>query len=314
MNTRIRLPLSAALLAATSLSCGSPAPADPGGGGTPSDFQFEVRYLGTAPTGSTAASFEDAFTAVREIVTGALQPAALPGSFTNLRQCDPVYDGFDDIPRDNIPGVVVYIYVTGIDGAGGTLGSAGPCLVRNNNLTALGVMRLDAADVANLQASGNLPSVVLHELFHVLGFGTLWPDAALLDTTNTSDARFTGLQGTTACATLNGGASECAVSVPAHSTDGTGSRYTHWRESVFGTELMTPFLDPDSNPMSATSIRSLADLGYQVSTLRAQAFSLSGAAVMASEPAASPRIALPEPQRPRWRISASGALEPYSPR
>lgn len=313
MTTRIRVPIVAALLAASGLSCGSPSTSGPGEG-PPSDFDFEVRYLGSPPTGATLESFETAYADVRQVVTGALTLVGIPTGFTNLRQCDPVYDGFADIPRDNIPGVVVYIYVTSIDGVGGTLGSAGPCLVRNNNLTALGVMRLDAADVANLQASGNLTKVVLHELFHVLGFGTMWPDAGLIDSSTASNARFTGAQGTAACATFNGGASECAVSVPAHSDDGPGSRYTHWRESIFGNELMTPFLGGGGSPLSATSIRSLADLGYQVSTLRAEAFTIVGGALVAEGADDAPRIAMPEPQRPRWRISANGALEPYAPR
>lgn len=300
-----------ALLAAACLACGSSTPSSPGGGS--SDFDFEVRYLGTAPEGATAASFESAYTAIRAIVTGGLTLVSIPPSFTNLDQCDPVYAGFDDIPRTNISGVVVYIYVTSIDGAGGTLGSAGPCLVRSNNLTALGVMRLDEADVANLQASGNLPDVVLHELMHVLGFGTLWADAGLIDTTTASDARFVGAEATAACATLNGGSSVCATSVPVHSTDGAGSRNTHWRESVFGTELMTPFLAAGSNPLSATSIRSLADLGYQVSLARAQAFSVATASLRAGD-TTTLQLRLSEPKAPRWRITVSGALEPFTPR
>ena len=69
------------------------------------------------------------------------------------------------------------IEVVSIDGEGGTLGRAGPCMYVNslgNLLPKIGVMQLDIADVAKLERKGSLTRVVAHELGHVLGIGVLW--------------------------------------------------------------------------------------------------------------------------------------------
>ena len=35
-------------------------------------------------------------------------------------------------------------------------------------------MSFDTADLARMEADGSLTDVILHEMGHVLGFGTLW--------------------------------------------------------------------------------------------------------------------------------------------
>lgn len=305
------------LLAGLVLAACTPS-TDPGGGNGNSDYVLELRWLGTAPTGATLQAFEDAASTIRQTVTGGLQPVSLPPSFTNVSQCESSLTGFPDVPRDPIPGLVIYLRITPIDGPGGTLGSAGPCLVRGpsqNNLPALGVMRLDSADVANLQAAGRLSSVALHEMLHVLGFGTIWLDNALLDTTATSDARFLGTRARAACADVHGGGAACTATVPVHSADGPGSRHAHWRESLFTVELMTPFLDNVAvNPFSAMTIRSLGDLGYVVAETAAQSYTVSGTFLRAMPVADGPALAMPEPLLPRFTIGVDGGLVPLRPR
>lgn len=294
-----------ALLAVAATSCGK-SPTRPN-----SEFTLELIWLGTEPNTATKAAFDAAGNTVRATIIGALETVAVPGFFTNLSQCG--LPGHPDVERTNIPGVRIYVVVEPIDSVGGTLGSAGPCLIRNNDIPALGVMRFDSHDVNNLLASGRLTRVVLHEMMHVLGFGTVWTDLSLVDTaTNPADARFLGTNARAACVSDNGGSTQCAVSVPVHSTDGEGSRYSHWKESTFGSELMTPFLGAGSTPFSATSIQSLADLGYEVSEQSADVYTVPGPALMA-EPA-DPGVRLSEPMRPRWKLDGAGRLTPYRPR
>ena len=313
--TRVGRSVALTLLTVFTAACASST--GPGGGGGSTDYELELRWLGTAPTGATLASFEGAATTIRTTITGALPPVSIPGSFTNVSQCDASLTGFPNVPRDPIQGLVIYIRVQPIDGVNGTLGSAGPCLVRGaaqDNLPALGVMRLDEADVASLQSAGRLQTVVLHEMLHVLGFGTIWTDNALLDTTVLTDARFLGAGARAACADLHGGGANCATTVPVHSADGVGSKYSHWRESLFTNELMTPFLTAGSTPLSAMTVRSLGDLGYVVSTDAAQPYTVSGTFLQSAILADSPPIRFATPTRPRYQVTDRGELVPFRQR
>ncbi len=301
-----------ALVASVLLSCSSsktPAGVDD------SEFTLEVVWLGTQPTGPTLASFDAALSTVRSTIVGALTSVAIPATFTNLSQCG--LSGHPDISRTNIRGLRVYLLVQAIDGPAGTLGQAGPCLIRANDIPALGFMRLDEADVANLQASGRLPRVVLHELMHVLGFGTVWYDNLVDTVTTPTDVRYTGVSARTACVTDHAGATPCATNVPVHSADGAGSRFSHWRENVFQSELMTPFLGSGATPFSKMSIQVLADLGYQVGFTSADPYTVPTPPVVAmlrDGPASSSDIVLPEPVQPRWKLDGAGRLTPYRPR
>src|SRR5262245_14969228 len=68
--------------------------------------------------------------------------------------------------------------VASIDGAGGILGQAGPDWIRggSSHLPFHGVMEFDSADVDAMFNAGILTAVILHEMGHVLGIGTLWDD------------------------------------------------------------------------------------------------------------------------------------------
>ena len=59
-----------------------------------------------------------------------------------------------------------------------------------------------------------------------------------------------------------------------HTGDGAGSDDSHWRESAFGNELMTPFVGA-VNPLSAMSIQSLADVGYSTNTGSADSYTIA---------------------------------------
>jgi hypothetical protein len=94
-------------------------------------------------------------------------------------------------------------------------------------------------------------------------------------------------------------------------TGGAGTRDGHWRESVFGNELMTGFYNSGPNPLSAVSAASLRDLGYVVDDSRTEAFTLPPplAALRTGTPTG---LQLVEALAP-WPITAvdeSGRLQP----
>ena len=71
--------------------------------------------------------------------------------------------------------VMIVAAVGEIDGPGGTLGSAGPCFVRRgSSLPVFGGMIFDVDDLDRVEERGGLEEVILHEMGHVLGFGSLW--------------------------------------------------------------------------------------------------------------------------------------------
>ncbi len=113
-----------------------------------------------------------------------------------------------------------------------------------------------------MERSGLLLSVVMHEMGHVLGIGTIWDSLGLLSGGGTNNPIFVGAHATAAYNQLFG---TSASGVPIENTGGPGTADGHWRETVFGSELMTGWAGPGANlPLSVVTIGSLADIGYTV--------------------------------------------------
>lgn len=160
-----------------------------------------------------------------------------------------------------IDDLLIDVVLQPIDGPGRVLGAAGPCFVRNaDNLTVHGVMFFDTADLAFLSTLGLFDEVIMHEMGHVLGFGTLWNFRRALRTgTGGPNPLFVGPLAQEFYAP-----SGHPEPVPVENTGGSGTRDGHWRESVFQNELMTGFLNLGENPLSLISTASMSDLGYGV--------------------------------------------------
>jgi hypothetical protein len=175
---------------------------------------------------------------------------------------------------ETVDDLLVFVQFSQIDGPGKVLGRAGPCYIRaGSDLPVIAVLSLDAADLAQLEANGLIDDVVLHEMGHALGIGTLWSTRGLLAGAGSADPNFLGPEAIAAYHQLGGS----APAVPVEDTGGSGSRDSHWRESVFGHELMTAFLSAAVNPLSALTIASLEDLGYTTDASLAAAYSLAEA-------------------------------------
>jgi len=80
-------------------------------------------------------------------------------------------------PGISLTGIAIDAEGVTIDGVGGILGSAGPifgAFQAGYTLATQGVMEFDSADIGDLETNGALYDVILHEMAHVIGFGTLW--------------------------------------------------------------------------------------------------------------------------------------------
>ena len=234
-------------------------------------FTVEVRFL-TSATAAQEEAFERAAARWQSIIGADLQDIL-------LNQDEGFCGSNAPAMSETVDDLVIFATLETIDGVGNQLGAAGPCIIRTaNDLPVVGRMRLDADDLADLETSGNLEAVILHEMGHVLGFGTLWTTAGLLADPAASggtDPHFTGTAAIQAFDDAGGTNYLLGEKVPVENTGGTGTQDGHWRESVFDRELMTGFLDPGVvNPLSEVTVASLADLGYPVNTGTGDPFSL----------------------------------------
>ena len=222
----------------------------------------------------------------------------------HLAGCPPAADQVVD-------DILISVTLDSIDGPFNTLGFAGPCQLRFlDGLPISGRMTFDTADVARLRQSGRLQATILHEMGHVLGIGTLWQTFQLVDGACVGMPTYTGPRGVAAWQGMGGTGS---VPVYGEGAAGDGSNCSHWDESTFQTELMTPQLN-GSGPMSALSIESLADFGYVVDATQADAYTLpgsgGGAPALSAGAAHPPEEAVMRLLRPRYRRTPDGRFLP----
>jgi hypothetical protein len=278
----IHLPrrLAAALLA-TLAACG--------GGGGGSGHTITLRYESTL-TDAQRKAFEDARDRLERIITGGLGDVRVQDGSGNAIPCG---DGADAVDvKETVHGLLILVTVKSL-GSSGILAQSGPCIVRSSGseLPVVAIMNLNSSYAASLEASGELGVVVQHEMFHALGFGTIWPDKGLLSGAGTDDPSFTGAAALAAATTANGAPSSWTA-VKVENTGGAGTRDAHWRESVFGNELMTGWISGVENPLSLTTIESMADLGYSVDAAQAEAFTIPSPDAALRASGAEPRLHL----------------------
>ena len=221
-------------------------------------FNIDIRFSGSLTTTQTAA-FTSARTRWESIIGNGLPDQSINLSANFCGTGAPSYSG-------TVDDLLIDASIVSIDGPGGVLAQAGPCLARGGSgLPVYGVMKFDVADVATLETNGQLNLTILHEMGHVLGFGTTWTGSVLTGA-GTSTPRFTGPAAIGAWNELGGGGT-----VPVENSGGAGTADSHWSETVFGNELMTGWLDT-TDPLSRLTIASLADLGYSVDTAQADPY------------------------------------------
>ncbi len=172
-----------------------------------------------------------------------------------------------------IDDLVITVRLTAIDGPGGVLGQTGIDVQRTGSfLPAMASITIDSADLAAIEADGSLSDVILHEIGHALGFGTVWDQQGLIASAGTSNPRFLGAQAT---AEYDRIFRSTEPNVPVENVGGSGSADLHWRESKFGNELMSSVIGTGSNPLSRVTVAALADMGYQVDFSQADPFTPS---------------------------------------
>ena len=255
-------------------------------------FDIDVRYLGTPPTTAQRARFDEAAAFWSGAITGGLPDMPVLSSGWTCVASDSLFGS-------TIDDLTIQVVLAPGDGAGGTLAWAQPCSIRVQDsdqatigdLPFIGIVSVDTFDLGALETNGELKSVIIHEMAHALGFGTLWDYFGFLEdpsvewTTDgpveVDEEKDTYFDGTEAIAEFNDldtTDSYDDTKVPVENNldrYDVGSLDGHWRESVFCTELMTPTIGPGvTNPVSAVTLGSLEDIGYVVEDTAAESYTL----------------------------------------
>lgn len=181
-------------------------------------------------------------------------------------------------PNDVLDDIIIEVNLIEIDGPLGILGRAGPRFIRVPGYTTLsGLMEFDVADLGFLDEQNLFEDVILHEMGHVLGIGTLWTLRDFgFDTNNLIDLStlekaidpdYFGRTGNLFWKT-EGGNGLLPVEGAFFRADGSfffrqGTSFGHWDEGRLNNELMTGFINRGvQNPLSRITAGSVRDLGY----------------------------------------------------
>lgn len=187
-----------------------------------------------------------------------------------------VEDFTDPTSGQVIDDISIFVDVQNVDGPGGTLGYAvvGTAFLRPNSslnpaIPHSGEIVIDLAD----STDGQLFDILLHELGHSLGFTFTATQLGL-----TNGASYIGPNALREYRLAFGNS---AATVPLENSTGRpGSDLVHWAESVFGNELMTPFIDNQMS-LSRVTIGAFDDMGYTVNYAAADSYPLTAAPIQA---------------------------------
>ena len=250
---------------------------------------IELLFVDQQPTTLQRQAFDEAVSRWAELIPGKLEPVPVN---LGAGSCGSNFPAINQVVDD----LLVLVSLELIDGLGGTLGQARVCSARmSNGLPIVASLTLDTGDIG-LFATGRLVDLIVHELGHALGFGTLWAGKGFLENPSLpaskgADTHFDGLNAVTAFDAIGGNVYTGGQKVPVENDEGgPGSRDSHWRLTVFTNELMTPFLTTGANPLSRVTVASLGDLGYDVDEGGADAFQLN---LLAAPRAVGVEVGLP---------------------
>jgi Leishmanolysin/Viral BACON domain len=267
---------------AVALTCTVPTPAE--------RYDIDLQFVGDNFNAAREKVFEDAAARWSQIITGDQVDFTLEGEIPAGASDDSACFSEFDTPAvsGTIDDVLIFATLAPLDGkfdpdtnTGGLLGGAFPSYIRNpgNKLTFIGCMIFDIEDVPDLEADGSFSNVILHEMGHVFGIGSLWDVLGFLDYSPQPPQGCRAVNSFTQKPTFNGPSAALEYAAfggtgdpPVEDGGGPGTMCAHWDEETLDNELMTGFLNPGVNPLSRLTIASLEDIGYEVNKSKADAY------------------------------------------
>ena len=194
--------------------------------------------------------------------------------------------------NDVLDDLFVMVAVQDFDGGPGGGVRTTVCGYRNSSkLPLIGAIKIDLDG----RERGDVDDLILHGFGHMLGISGAWKWQDLLRNSSKenpgADTHFVGANAIAAFV-ASGGASYQGPKVPVENDPTHGTVDGHWRESVFGTELMTSVLQAGRDALSAITIQSLADIGYTIDVEAADSYTLPVANASSSAAEQRPGIDL----------------------
>ena len=232
---------------------------------TPVVSAFDIDVQSNRPLSPTvAAAIDAAVTRWRGVII-----ADLPPSQVTLAP-DECYAGFAGIPSVMVDDVLLLVRVDSIDGPGGAGLSGAPCRVRQGDFTTIvGVVSLDEADLAQVEADGLLTPTVAKLVGQSLGLGHTWmmPTPPLVHNSGYDVPFYFGRNGAFQYYRIGG-----LAPLWVYSTAGGG-----WAWEIYN-ELMSLSWGPGfTNPsLSLVTIGALEDMSYGVSYANADPVGVCG--------------------------------------
>jgi len=241
---------------------------DPAGDATAHQFQFEVALVNEG-----AEEIRDRIQAQVDRWTSIVEDTDLedidwePGTIScGGLQYDYQKDVLDDL----------FVMVAVVDFEGGPGVRTALCGLRESSkLPMIGAIILDVVGVPQ----EDVDEMILHGFGHMLGFTAYsWRPLDLLRNASWDGGGDTHFVGTGAIGAFvaAGGANYQGGKVPVENDPTNGSVDSHWRESVFGAEVMSSWLQAGRDKLSAITIQALADIGYTVNVELAENYRLPG--------------------------------------
>ena len=178
---------------------------------------IELRFI-DQPTVLQGQAFDNAVSRWAALIPGKLEPVPVNLAAGACRSNSPAINQVVD-------DLLVFVFLEFIDGVGGTLGAAGICSARQSNgLPIVANLRLDTSDLSLLEGTGRLVDLILHELGHALGLGTLWVSKGLLKNPSLgnigADTHFDGPSAVTAFDAVGGDVYTGGQKVPVENQEG----------------------------------------------------------------------------------------------
>ncbi|MEZ5925296.1 MAG: Ig-like domain-containing protein [Hyphomicrobiaceae bacterium] len=241
-------------------------------------FDIELSLSTTSPNPASSVLFTqylpylEAAAAFWELAIVGEVPLATPSQIISLNP------GFTPSPVITVDDIIILIGFDQLpsdpnDPTRSPAAQGEPLATRSgSSIPAYGLLTLDDSGLGNVLGGDGpeaLTRLMIHEIGHALGFGTLWDTLGLVQSVNGAES-YVGANALAEFRPLNNDPS--ATVVPIETQGGSGTALQHWDSTLFAGEIFGTSVS--TLAISRISLGAMADLGYTIDLGAADPFAL----------------------------------------